>query len=1052
MNFSALFIKRPVATILLAIAMVAAGAFAYKLLPVAALPDVDFPVVAVSASLPGASPDTMSTSVATPLIKQFSTIPAIDTMTAKSGQGSTSIVIQFDLNRDIDQAAADVQAAIARTTRQLPANMTTPPSYRKVNPADAPIMLISLQSDNQTLTQLDSYGEDVISPALSQLDGVGEVQVFGSKKYTVRVDADPAALTARGIGLDQLTTAVGSQNSIAPVGTIANPNQQMAIEADTQPQNAAQFSQLIIASPNGKPVRLGDVARVTDSIANTQTASTYDGKPSIVLAVFRQPGANTVEVASRVKQMLPKFLGDLGPTARINILNDRSTSIQAAVNDVEMTLAITIGLVVLVMFIFLRRVSATLIPTLAVPTSLILTFGAMYVLGFSIDNISLLGLTLAVGLVVDDAIVMLENIVRHIEEGMRPMEAALAGSREIGFTIISITASLVAVFLPVLLMGGVVGKIFNEFAMVVTIAIVASALISLTMTPMLCARLPAHNPEDDGRRKPLFERAFDAVLGGYAWLLDLCLKAKPVVVLVFLGTVIATVLMFQSINKGFLPNTDIGLVSISTQARQDISFPAMQALQDQVAAVVQKEPFVAHMSSSVGGGFGSSGLNSGNMYVQLKDKSQRPDMATVLATLRRDMGKVPGISAVPIAVQDLQIGGRSSRAQYQYVLQSIDRNQLFQWSNTIEAAMAADRTHFTDVSSDLEDNALEANLVVDQDKASLLGITAAQLRNTLYYGFGTNQASTIYGSGDSYEVIVELDPNIPWTPERLDQIQVKSSTGKLIPLSAFAHVERTNGLLSISQQGQLPAVTISFNLPAGESLGTAVDQLSVMRQQLGVPATITSSFGGTAQVFQQALANQGLLLGAAILTIYIVLGILYESFIHPLTILTGLPAAAAGALASLELFHMDLSVIAIIGILMLIGIVKKNAIMMIDFALQRQRAGEDPLTAIRDACLIRFRPIMMTTLAALMGTLPIALGTGASAELRQPLGVAVVGGLVVSQLLTLFITPVIFLYMEAFQRFLGRTAGRIAGMFGGRRRVHPTERRVGGAEVGAPAE
>ncbi|HVW91690.1 MAG TPA: efflux RND transporter permease subunit [Devosia sp.] len=1049
MNISALFIRRPVATILLAIAMVAAGAFAYRLLPVAALPNVDFPVVSVSASLPGASPETMATSVATPLIKQFSTIPAIDTMTARSSQGSTSIVIQFDLNRDIDQAAADVQAAIARTNRQLPANMTSPPSYRKSNPADAPIMLVSLQSDSQTLTQLDSYGEDVMSPALSQISGVGEVQVFGAKKYAVRVDVDPNALTARGIGLDQLTTAVGTQNSIAPVGTIASPTQQMAIEADTQPSNAAQFSQLIVASPNGKPVRLGDVAKVTDSVANTQTASTYDGKPSIVLAVFRQPGANTVDVANRVKAMLPKFLSDLGPTARVNILNDRSTSIQAAVDDVEMTLAITIGLVVLVIFIFLRRVTATLIPTLAVPTSLVVTFGVMYVLGFSIDNISLLGLTLAVGLVVDDAIVMLENIVRHIEEGMKPMEAALTGSREIGFTIISITASLVAVFLPVLLMGGVVGKIFNEFAMVVTIAIVASSVISLTLTPMLCARLPAHNPDEDhNKKKPVFERVFDSILGGYAWLLDLCLKAKPVIVLVFIGTVVATVFMFQTINKGFLPTEDIGQISISTQARQDISFQAMQKLQDQVAAIVAKEPFVAHMSSSVGGGFGSSSLNSGNMFVQLKDKSERPDLNTVLAALRRDMGKVPGISSVAVPVQDLRIGGRSSRAAYQYVVQSTDQNQLFQWSNKIEAAMAADRAHFADVSTDLEDNALQANLVVDQDKASLLGITAQQLRNTLYYGFGTNQASTIYGAGDSYSVIVELDPSIPWTPERLDQIHVRSSNGKLIPLSAFAHVERTNGLLSISQQGQLPAVTISFNLPGTESLGTAVNQLDAIKQQLNVPSTISTSFGGTAQVFQDALANQGVLLGAAILTIYIVLGMLYESFIHPLTILTGLPAAAAGALFSLQLFHMDLSVIAIIGVLMLIGLVKKNAIMMIDFALQRQKAGASAHDAIREACLIRFRPIMMTTLAALMGTLPIAMGTGASAELRQPLGIAVVGGLVVSQLLTLFITPVIFLYMEAFQRGLGRFAQWVVGLFRRRRR----EPRLAGEHVGAPAE
>jgi HAE1 family hydrophobic/amphiphilic exporter-1 len=1041
MNISQIFIRRPVATILLAIAMTAAGAFAYQLLPVAALPNVDFPVISVSASLPGASPDTMATSIATPLIKQFSTIPAITTMSATSSQGSTSIVLQFDLNRDIDQAAADVQAAITRTNRQLPANMTSPPSYRKTNPADAPIMLVSLQSDTQTLTQLDAYGEDVISPALSTVDGVGEVQVFGAKKYAVRVEADPNALTARGIGLDQLTTAVGNSNSIAPIGTIASPSQQLAIESNTQPSTAAQFRQVIIASPNNKPVRLGDVANVIDSVANTQTASTFDGKPSLVLAVFRQPGANTVAVADRVKAMLPKFLADLGPTARLNVLNDRSTSIQSAVNDVEVTLAITIGLVVLVIFMFLRRVTATLIPTLAVPTSLIATFGVMYVLGFSIDNISLLGLTLAVGLVVDDAIVMLENIVRHIEEGMKPMEAALLGSREIGFTIISITASLVAVFLPVLLMGGVVGKIFNEFAMVVTIAIVASSLISLTLTPMLCARLPAHDPRADHRRKPVTERVFDGVLLGYRFLLDLCLKAKPLVVVVFLLTVVATVVMFNSINKGFLPTEDIGQISISTQARQDIAFPAMQALQNQVAAVVQNEPFVAHMSSSVNGG------NSGNMYVQLKPKDQRPNLDAVLAALRRDLGKVPGISAVAVPVQNLQIGGRASRSQYQYVVQSTDRDSLYQWSQKLADAMTQDRAHFADVSSDLQDNALQANLVIDQDKANLLGITAQQIRSTLYDGFGTNQASTIYGASDSYEVIVELDPTINWTTDKLDQIRIRSSRGALVPLSSFAHVERQAGLLSISQQGQLPAVTLSFNLPKDMSLGTAVDALDALKTQINLPSSVTTSFGGTAQVFQDALANQGLLLGAAILTIYIVLGILYESFIHPLTILTGLPAAAAGALASLELFGYDLSVIAIIGILMLIGIVKKNAIMMIDFALQRQRAGAEPLEAIRDACLIRFRPIMMTTLAALMGTLPIALGAGASSELRQPLGVAVVGGLIVSQLLTLFITPVIFLYMEALSRSLGRFAAWLGGL-----RSRPPREAEAESAVGAAAE
>ncbi|UXN66994.1 efflux RND transporter permease subunit (plasmid) [Phyllobacterium sp. A18/5-2] len=1036
MNISSIFIRRPIATILLSIALAASGLFAYRFLPVAALPEVDFPIITVSAKLPGAAPDTMANAVATPLIKQFSTIQAISTISATSTLGSTQITLEFDLNRNIDQAAADVEAAIASTLRRLPANMTTPPSYRKTNPADAPVVLVALQSDTMQLSKLDDYAENVMSPAFSTITGVGEVQVLGAKQYAVRVEVDPNAATARGIGLDELTNAVAANNSIAPVGTISSPTQQMAIEADTQAQNADTFRQIIIASPNGKPVRLGDVARVVDSVATTQTESRYDGKQSLVLAVFRQPGANTVDVVDRVKAILPQFTQDLGPSASINILNDRSASIRQAVSDVQSTLILTIALVIMVIFVFLRRLSATMIPIIAVPLSLIAALGAMYVLGFSIDNISLLGLTLSVGLVVDDAIVMLENITRHIEDGMSPRDAALKGSAEIGFTIISITTSLVAVFIPILLMGGVVGRIFNEFAVVVTVAIIASALISLTLTPMLCSHL-RNEKHHVGARRPLTERAFDVVQAGYMRVLDLCLAFRPVILTVFLLTVVATAYLFDTINKGFLPTEDIGQLSISTEARQDISFDAMVALQKQVADAISSRPYVAHLVSNVGGGFNSSSLNQGRFFVELKPKAERAPLESVLSDLRRTLAKVPGINSYPVAVQNLRIGGGSSNAAYQYVLQSVNAADLYPWAQKIMLAMQQERSVFVDVSSNLQNNALQANLVIDQDKAQLLGISSDQLRNTLYYAFGTNQASTIFSTGDSYQVILELDPAIPWTADKLDQVQIRSTTtSKLIPLSAFAHVERKTGLLAVNQLGQLPAVTISFNLPQGVALGQALQELDTLKTQLNVPNTITSSFTGTAKVFEQSLANQGLLVGAAILTIYIVLGILYESFVHPLTILTGLPAAAAGALATLEVFGYDLSVIAIIGILMLIGIVKKNAIMMIDFALARQRAGETSFDAIREACLVRFRPIMMTTFAALMGTIPIAIGAGASSELRQPLGVAVVGGLMVSQVLTLFITPVIFLYMEDLSRALGQLGNRV---FGGHASPAPAE-------------
>jgi HAE1 family hydrophobic/amphiphilic exporter-1 len=1009
-------IRRPVATLLMSFALILGGLFAYKFLPVAALPSAEFPVVNVSASLPGASPETMATSVATPLIKQFATIAGIDSISTTNSLGTTSIAIQFVLNRNIDAAAADVQAAIARTQGSLPPQMTSPPSYRKVNPADAPILLMSLVSDSVPLTDLDAFAENVISPSLSTIDGVAQVSIYGQQKYAVRIQIDPTALAARGISIDQLQAAVAAANSNTPLGVLQNNKQQLTITANTQLMNAAAFSNIIIATKNGHPVRLGEVTRVVDSVQTTTTASWYDGTRAIILAVQRQPDANTVDVVDRVKAMLPSFQDQMPAAASIKLLNDRSTSIRSAVSDVQFTLLLTIALVIMVIFLFLRRVTATIIPAVAVPISLIATLGIMFLFGFSIDNISLMGLTLAVGLVVDDAIVMLENIFRHMEEdGLSAMEASLKGAREIGFTIISISISLVAVFIPVLLMGGVIGRIFNEFAVVVTVAILASMFVSLTLTPMLCSRLLSVSAaerkaaHDHAQKQNFFVR-------GYDWLLSFCLRHTFLIFLVFIGTAAGSVWLIQVSPKGFFPQEDIGQVSVTTIARQDISFAAMSKLQGEVANVFSHSPYVDHVAWSAGSS--NNALNQGQLFVQLKAKDQRPNIEKVLSDLRSQLATVPGIETYMQPVQNLRLGSRSSASAYQLVVQGLDTGQTDIWAQKLSDAMAADHTKFTDVTNDLQNNALQASLVIDRDKAANLGISTDTLRSALYGGFGTEQVSTIFGSADSYEVVMELDPKIAWSPERMLAIQVRTASGSLVPLGAFARVDRTAGALTVNQLGQLPAVTISYNLPQGVALGDSVTAINALKDKIGLPKAISTTFAGTAKTFQDSLANQGVLIGGAVLTIYIVLGILYESFIHPLTILSGLPSAVLGALIALRLAGMDVSVIAIIGILMLIGIVKKNGIMMIDVALELRREGMSAKESIHKACLMRFRPIMMTTLAALMGTFPIALGTGASAELRQPLGVAVVGGLLVSQALTLFVTPVIYVYMENFSGWL----------------------------------
>ena len=859
MTISEFCIRRPVATLLMSVSLVIAGLFAYISLPVAALPRADFPVINVSASLPGASPETMATSVATPLIKQFATIAGIDSISTTNSLGSTSIAIQFELDRDIDAAASDVQSAIARTQRALPDDLPAPPSYRKVNPADAPILLLALKSDIVPLTDLDAFAQQVISPSLSTLNGVAQVSIFGSQQFAVRIQLDAVALAARGISMAQIQAAVAAANQNTPVGTLQGSQQQLTIVADTQLDNAAAFSKLIVKSADGKSVRLGDVTRVIDSVANNQTASRYDGSPAIILAVQRQPDANTVAVVDAVKAMLPSFQNELPAAASLETLNDRASSIRASVSDVEFTLGLTIALVILVIFIFVRRVWATLIPALAVPISLIATLAVMYLLGFSIDNISLMALTLSVGLVVDDAIVMLENIVRHTEEdGASPFDAALKGSREIGFTIIAISISLVAVFIPVLLMGGVIGKIFNEFAVVVTVSILASTFVSLTLTPMLASRLPAA-PTGDERRGigGVLERGFDAVLRGYGRALKLCFRFHVVVFAVFLGTIALTVYELNAIPKGFFPLEDIGQLQVSTLAREDISFDAMKALQAKVADVFAKSPYVAHVGSSVGSVGGSGAMNAGRLFVELKPKAERPPLQKVLTDLRRQLGVIPGISTFMNPVQNLSVGARASASQYQFVVQSLNQDLMNQWAGKLNDAMTADRAYFTDVSSDLQNSAAQAQLVIDRDKAASLGITTDVLRSTLYGGFGAQQVSTIYTSSDSYEVIMELDPRIDWSPERLAEIKVAAGNGTLVPIGAIARIERNAGPLTVNQLGQLPAVTISYNLPNGVALGDSIKEIDRLKAELGVPQAVTTTFYGTARTFEDARGQPG---------------------------------------------------------------------------------------------------------------------------------------------------------------------------------------------------